>query len=253
MRQLNKAVFNSTLYSRIRHIWFADLPWGSRTGNQASQDRWYKGTKEAKAKFDRICYDEFDPSIQSISPSQFPLKDLTDAEVVAPFLSAINHAGDAGGLESTKTALSLVILLDQIPRNLFRTTESLRMVYEHYDRIAVTLARHITSTTPRLDLHPSIRLSLSYRQWFYLPLMHSEDLADHRLFRKILDELKMEAKDDKEVTESVEATMKYESLHLEILERFGRYPHRNTCLGRKQTEEETKWLDEGGQRFGVVG
>jgi uncharacterized protein (DUF924 family) len=252
-RQLNRTVFNPRLYSRVRDIWFGDLPWGAKLADQASQDRWFTGTKEEKTEFDQICYNEFNPAIQAISPSQFPINNLLDAEITAPFISEIDQAGDGGGLESTKTALSIMILLDQIPRNLYRTNETLRMVYEHYDKIAVSLARHVTSTAPRLELHPSIRLSMPYRQWFYMPLMHSEGIKDHHLFGKILDEMAAEAKDSKETLESVEGTRKFETMHMKIIERFARYPHRHECLGRTHTEEERKWLDAGGARFGVAG
>lgn len=249
LQTLNKTIFNSNLYSKIQELWFANLPLTAKTAPDEAQKRWYTGSKDAKAQFDAVCYQELNPAVESISPINFPIKGLSDAELAAPFITEIN----AGGEESMKTALSLMILLDQIPRNLFRTNETLKLVYGHYDPIALPLARHITSTTPRLDLHQSIRSSIPYRQWFYLPLMHSENLGDHRLLSKILSEAKQEFTDDNEIKASVENMEAFEGMHAMILEKFGRYPHRNGCLGREQSEEESAWLESGGARFGVDG
>ena len=252
-RQLNRAIFNPTLYSRIREVWFGDLPWGAKSANEASQQRWFTAKGDEKANFDRICYNEFNPAIEALSPGKFPAKGVSDAELTAPFTSEIQQYTGEDGLESTKTALSLMILLDQIPRNLYRTNDTLKLVYEHYDNIAVALARHVTSTQPRLDLHPSIRASVPYRQWFQLPLMHSEKLEDHRRFQSITAEMKEEFKNDEEVSKAVEQAVKFEDMHVKAIEKFGRYPHRNECLGRQPTKEEKEHLESGGQTFGVAG
>ncbi|KAK6496961.1 hypothetical protein TWF481_001941 [Arthrobotrys musiformis] len=258
-RALNKTIFTPTLYQSIRDLWFSSLPWGAKSSTEEATQRWFTGSKEAKAAFDKLCHDHLSPAISSISPSNFPIKGLTDAEIAAPFVAEIEAAeevGDAGA--RTKTALSLMILLDQIPRNLYRTKETLPLVYGHYDPIAVSLARHIISTPTggsavRLDLSPGIRHSLPYRQWFYMPLMHSEELSNHKSFISILEELKAETKQDEEIAGYVENIERFENMHFRILERFGRYPHRNDCLGREPTAEEKKWLEGGGEKFGVGG
>ena len=96
--------------------------------------------------------------------------------------------------------------------------------------------------------------------WFNLPLMHSEDITDHQSFMQIYNELKAELlamadKDPaaKEAVTSMQENEKYERIHYEILEKFGRYPHRNNCLGRESTKEETEYLKNGGMTFGVQG
>jgi uncharacterized protein (DUF924 family) len=251
LRTLNKTLFNPALYAKVQELWFGNLPLGAKAATDEAQKRWFTNPKDAKAQFDAVCYKKLGPAIESIGPSNLPHRGLSKEELAAPFVSEIEAA--KSGEESTKTALSLMILLDQIPRNLYRTNETLGLVYSHYDPIAVSLARHIISTSPRLDLHPSIRHSMPYRQWFYLPLMHSENLSDHRWFSKILDEMKEEFKGDQEVKDSVKHTDAFEGMHAMIVEKFGRYPHRNGCLGRKDTEEETRWLASGGARFGVGG
>ncbi|KIW04678.1 uncharacterized protein PV09_04414 [Verruconis gallopava] len=255
MRQIiaqHRNVFTPSLYARLRTVWFGDLPWGARLADQACVERWFTAGPEAKARFDKLCDDEFGAAVRALSPANYPVKGLSDADIAAPFVEEIYGPGGVDEVGRVKTALSMMILLDQIPRNLYRSKETLRIVYEHYDRIALSLARHVSTATPRLDLHPSIRLSQPFRQWFYLPLMHSEDLEDHRLFSRILEGLAEEGRDDPDVVKSVEDSIKFEKLHVAILERFGRYPHRNACLGRDFTDEERKWLDEGGQRFGVA-
>lgn len=249
-RQLNRTLFNPALYKRVQEVWFGNVPWGAKQGGEEATKRWFQGGPDEKAKFDKECYNEFGSAIESISPSRYSIKGLSDSQLAEPFVQEI---AKSDGEESTKTALSLVILLDQIPRNLYRTNETLKVVYEHYDPIAVALARHITSTMPRLDLNPSIKHSVPYRQWFYLPLMHSEKLADHETWMRIQEESERESKGMPEILEELGKSRKFEEMHVDIIKKFGRYPHRNGCLGRESTEDEGKHMEEGGQTFGVVG
>lgn len=84
-----------------------------------------------------------------------------------------------------------------------------------------------------------------------MPLMHSKSLVDHKLFCQNMEDLKrrLEVQRDS-AAEYVEQTMQPKKSHLDILQKFGRYPHRYQCLGRQTTEDERKWLDPGGARFG---
>ncbi|KAK6340069.1 hypothetical protein TWF730_001842 [Orbilia blumenaviensis] len=257
-RALNKSIFTPALYQNIRDLWFSGLPWGAKSPTEEATQRWFTSSKEAKAAFDKLCHQQLNPAISSISPSNFPIKGLTDAEIAAPFVAEIEATEGGGDDAKTRTALSFMILLDQIPRNLYRTNETLPLVYGHYDPIALSLARHIVSTpiggsSPRLDLLPGIRHSLPYRQWFYMPLMHSEDLSDHKVFMKLIEELKSETNEDKEISGFLASVEKFEDMHVKIVEKFGRYPHRNVCLGRESTSEERNWLEQGGEKFGVGG
>jgi uncharacterized protein (DUF924 family) len=126
-------------------------------------------------------------------------------------------ASDAGG------ALALLILLDQFPRNAFRGTARM---FESDAK-----AREIARAAIASGFDAQIESDL--RNFFYLPFMHSEDLADQdravELTRKLGDD-----------------PLRYAILHRDIVARFGRFPHRNAALGRVTTPEEQRFLDDGG-------
>ena len=126
-------------------------------------------------------------------------------------------AGDAEG------ALALRILLDQFPRNAFRGSSRM---FES-DGKAIGIARQA------MDAGFDQQVEEPLRNFFYLPLMHSEQLADQdravELTRKLGDE-----------------PLRYAILHRDIIERFGRFPHRNAVLGRATTPEDQRFLEDGG-------
>jgi uncharacterized protein (DUF924 family) len=206
--------------------------------------------------FDAQLRKDFGAALESIGPEYLP------TPTAEPFLREIeemaqkNPAND--NAEAAWTALSITLLLDQISRNLNRTNEGLVKVYTHYDKIASALSNTLISGDPpigRPDLHPQWRHSLAHRYWFYLPMVHTESVEVHKELDEILGQCKKEL-DEKEGYEGVKNFLKQgldsEKEHREILDRFGRYPHRNGCLGRESTEEEKKFLSEGGKTFGVA-
>lgn len=85
--------------------------------------------------------------------------------------------------------------------------------------------------------------------------MHSESLADHKLSAELFAEFRAEvAKAGPKYEDTlayIDHNTGHQKTHADIIERFGRYPHRNEVLGRRTTEEEQKWLDDGGETFGV--
>lgn len=127
------------------------------------------------------------------------------------------------------------------------------------------------------DQSPQIRWQFAYRHWFYMPLMHSEDMRYHDMvmqaFRMSLGDISalaevtkagnLGANDDeyranaaKVVQKNVGGAKKFleelldvEQRHYNIIKRFGRYPHRNTTLGREPTSEEEDYLKNGGETF----
>ncbi|KAJ9638958.1 hypothetical protein H2201_007428 [Coniosporium apollinis] len=258
---LNKQLFNPSLYKRVRDIWFADLPTGAKAPNQATVFRWFgRGTEEEKSLFDGVCRSHFHDALASIGPQKYtlpPPKTNYSAEqsealsIAAPFLSELEQKPDQDEAAASNNALSLVLLLDQIPRNIFREDQA--AIYSHYDRIARALINVILSREPRLDLHPQFRAAPVYRNWFYMPLMHSEYLEDHEKYEKLIGELRSEIEEagDQETLWFLDKSMEAEKSHLDILKRFGRYPHRNDHLGRETTREEREFMEAGGDSFGV--
>ncbi|GAB2498815.1 DUF924 family protein [Pseudoxanthomonas sangjuensis] len=150
-----------------------------------------------------------------------------DADCRARFLDA-HHAAARRELEhwmeSAEGALALLILLDQIPRNVFRGSA--------HAYATDPLARHCAART--IEAGFDLQAPVELRLFFYLPFEHSEDIADQRrsleLFRGLGDG----------------NYEKYARAHFDVIERFGRFPHRNRALGRPNTPEEQAWLDAGG-------
>ena len=121
-------------------------------------------------------------------------------------------------------ALSLIIALDQFPRNMFRDTPQAFTT----DDLALSLAK----TMSRKSFEAKLPSSAHYN-FLYMPFMHSENLEDQeegiRLFSSIPEN---------------ERTVSYAKLHRDIIARFGRFPHRNKILERPSTMEEIDFLKE---------
>jgi len=150
-----------------------------------------------------------------------------DAQFKARF-EAAHEAAASGALDdwadSVQGALALVVLLDQFPRNAWRN--SARMYAT--DPKAAAVARKAVDAGFDMQIDDP-----GLRAFFYLPFMHSESLADQ----------------DRSVAMCQNAgadNLRYAIHHRDIVARFGRFPHRNTVLGRESTAEEKKFLDEGG-------
>lgn len=160
-------------------------------------------------------------------PSRWFRKDTAfDEQFRLRFLAAHESAArgelDAWACDA-QGALALLILLDQFPRNAFRGTP--RMF--DTDGKACEVARQALSAGFDMQVDGELR------NFFYLPFMHSERLADQDLAvdltRKLGDE-----------------PLRFALLHREIIEKFGRFPHRNAVLGRSITADEQRFLDDGG-------
>jgi uncharacterized protein (DUF924 family) len=126
-------------------------------------------------------------------------------------------------IDNAEGALALFILLDQFPRNTFRNTGHMYAtdpLARHYARIA-------------LDKGHDQKVEPEVRVFFYLPFSHSENLDDQNLACDLNEKLG---------NESLEHALG----HRDIIERFGRFPHRNPILGRQSTQEELAFLAEGG-------
>ncbi|TIO82470.1 MAG: DUF924 family protein, partial [Mesorhizobium sp.] len=125
--------------------------------------------------------------------------------------------------EHAEGSLALMILLDQFPRNCFRGTGHMYATDP--------LARHFADLA--IAAGQDLELEEALRVFLYLPFEHSESLADQE---RSLELTAARAPD----------YLKYAKEHLEIIQRFGRFPHRNKMLGRETTPEEKTFLEGGG-------
>jgi uncharacterized protein (DUF924 family) len=129
-------------------------------------------------------------------------------------------------LGEADSTLALVLLLDQLPRNLFRGSPRAFAS----DPLARTAARHAVDRDFDRAMAP-------VRRWFiYLPFQHSEVLADQELSVALTQTLP----DDGDKAEALD----YARRHHAVIARFGRFPHRNRVLGRISTPEEKAFLKE---------
>jgi len=147
----------------------------------------------------------------------------------------------AGGLadwaDAPEGRLALVLLLDQLPRNLFRRQA----------RAFAGDARAQALASQAVDAGTDRALATVGRVFLYMPFMHAEDLALQDLCVRCFDRLRAGA--DPALHGALDHHLKFALLHRDIVARFGRFPHRNAALGRENTAEETAFLKDG-PRFG---
>lgn len=108
------------------------------------------------------------------------------------------------------------------------------------------LARKIANN---LIMQPSLDLKPIMKMFVYLPFEHHEDLKSQLLCVELFENLKNECLDGME-RNLIEGGLDYAKKHLAVIERFGRFPHRNDILGRTPTPEEEDYLKNGGETFG---
>jgi len=140
--------------------------------------------------------------------------------------------------DSPRRLLSLILLLDQFPRNIYRGTA--RAFAQDQQALALTLGGMQSGADAALDVVQRI--------FFYMPLQHAEsaEAQDESVaaYRRLL------AESPQELRNVFESCVKYADLHRDVIRRFGRFPHRNRVLGRPSTAEEEAYLNSGGERFG---
>ncbi|MCC5887462.1 MAG: DUF924 domain-containing protein [Gammaproteobacteria bacterium] len=135
---------------------------------------------------------------------------------------------------------ALLLLLDQFTRNIFRGTARAFAG----DPQALAFAREgVSRGDDRL-------LDLEERVFFYLPFEHSESLADQETSLTLFENLLSEQEPDSPAAEVVGNYLQHARDHHTLIERFGRFPHRNRILDRPPTAEEAAWLGQDGRSFG---
>jgi uncharacterized protein (DUF924 family) len=130
---------------------------------------------------------------------------------------------------SARGCVALCVLLDQMPRHMFRGTP----------RAFATDHKALDVAARAVDLGFDQELPPEQRQFLYLPFSHSERLADQLRAAALF-----------EAVQLGEALAYVQDHHLAIIRRFGRFPHRNAILGRPSTPEELEFLARGGEDFG---
>lgn len=164
-----------------------------------------------------------------------------DAEIRARFEADLRSAA-AGRLvrweNEARGALALVLLFDQFPRNMYRGTPRAFLFDAH--------ARAVAGRA--LDARHEVGLWPIERVFLYLPFEHSESAEDQaeavRRFTALVDAVPEEQR------ERFRDYLYYAERHRDVIERFGRFPHRNAVLGRETTPEEQAFLDGGGDGWG---
>lgn len=164
---------------------------------------WYAGGEE----LDRQCRDRFGAALDSL-----------------------NAGGLNRWLSCPKASFGFILLGDQLSRNIYRGSP----------RAFAADARVRAATKQAIQRGWDLRVSGSARQFYYLPLEHSEVLEDQdRAVRLIKDRLENNAE-----------TLLHARAHREVIRRFGRFPFRNAALGRTNTAQETAFLADGS--YGAV-
>lgn len=168
---------------------------------------------------------------EETEPAQWWKKDIDfDGRIRERFLDIHSKAARCELYHWRKSArgkLAEIIVLDQFSRNMFRDTPA---AFAH-DPLALALAQEAVAQGA------DTRLSPREKSFLYLPFMHSESSAIHEIAVTLYNQPGMES------------NLEWEIKHKDIIDRFGRYPHRNTILGRTSTDEELVFLKKPGSRF----
>lgn len=156
--------------------------------------------------------------------------DALDATIRDRFLDKWREAQEGAcglWLTSASEALGYLILTDQFPRNMFRGQPD-AFATDRSARAAAKMA---------IERDWDMKVPEPERQFFYLPLMHSENLSDQDRCVRLMKARMPEAGAD---------NLPHACAHREIIRKFGRFPYRNAALGRANTAAETAWMADHG-------
>jgi len=168
---------------------------------------------------------------EEIEPAQWWVKDdELDTLIVARF-SEVHASATRCELfawrENARGRLAEIIVLDQFSRNMFRGSP----LAFAYDGLALALAQEAITAGAEKGL------SQQERSFLYLPFMHSESLKIHEVAVGLYQR------------NGLQSSFEFELKHKSIIERFGRYPHRNSILGRESSAAELEFLTQPGSSF----
>jgi uncharacterized protein (DUF924 family) len=168
---------------------------------------------------------------EEITPKQWWIKDQEFDRLLVDRYQSLLESAVKGELFSWRETilgrLAEIIVLDQFSRNIYRDDARAFVA----DPMALLLSQEVV----RQQGYDG--LSSNQMQFLFMPYMHSESLLIHKEAIKLFDK------------PGLEGNLDFEYKHKVIIERFGRYPHRNDILGRDSTEEENMFLLEPGSSF----
>jgi uncharacterized protein (DUF924 family) len=210
---------------RVREFWFGKSLTGPLPGQGEMASRALVLNRRASLWF------EANPQLQG----------QQDELIRSAFQGLVERAGRgelAGWADSPRRRLSLIILLDQFPRHIYRGTPQ---AFAHdAEALALTLSG--------MQLAADGALNIIERLFFYMPLQHAEstEVQDESVsaYRRLVSESPAELKS------TFESALEAAEEHRALIRQFGRFPHRNQLLGRDNTTEEEAYLKKGGENFG---
>jgi uncharacterized protein (DUF924 family) len=196
----------------LREFWFGRLPLSVPQLTERMQS-WFGGgeeTAEARRERDQQLRARFEPLV---------------IEAAAGKLAA--------WADSPRRRLSLILLLDQLPRNLYRDTP----------RAFATDERALALALSGIQSGGDAALDVVERIFFYMPLQHAESLEAQdesvAAYRRLLEET------SQELRPTLASVLEHANAHRTLIQRFGRFPHRNRILGRASTPQELQHLRGG--------
>ncbi len=168
---------------------------------------------------------------KELTPKQWWVKDEVFDKHIAERFGELLAQAKAGELftwrETAQGRLAEILVLDQFSRNIFRDSA------DAFSAAPMALALSQEAVLLKIDAD----LSAAEKAFLYMPHMHSESLLVHEQAVRLFDQPDMQMNYD------------FELKHKAIIEKFGRYPHRNAILNRASTEEEVEFLSEPGSGF----
>jgi len=197
-------------------------------------DFWFEGLNTNEAALDN----------QSQAVKKWFKKDSEfDKDIKAKFEKYVKKAkiGELKDWEGSSSGrMALIILLDQFTRNMYRNMPDTYAM----DTMALELSKRF------LEEGVDQELSFPERVFLYMPLMHSENLHDQELCIEYFKRLVGDSRSQNSInTAYYEYNLKYAIDHQDIIKQFGRFPHRNSLLGRESTKEESAFLKQEGASF----
>ena len=200
-----------------------------RIPTQAVLDRWFCDCVEQPEL------------IPKVSRQWFSGGEAFDRMLRDEFETALKQAASEPGWngEDIHERLARILLLDQVSRNIYRGTPAAFAS----DPLALKLC------VDAIESGDDTRLTPIERSFLAMPLQHAEDREIQKLSVSYFSNLVATARHPEEA-KNLRGNADYAQQHAAIVERFGRYPHRNAILGRESTAEELAYLNDGAPRFG---